>query len=148
MSTQWKNSKLIAWTRQSGLCSICSRAVPLHSCVGHHIKNKSQRGTDSADNCEIRCVKDERRMHLLYPYGNFKEVEMGNTRNRGHRRGGNYERPEYLRTMQSVRTPDEPTTLLERTGRTVRINLPDLQITVDYVGDEFQIGIRRQGGNR
>lgn len=74
MSKAWSESKSIVFDRQNGRCAVCGHEIERKRCVGHHIRNRSQGGNDSPDNCEVRCRSCEVEMHLVFPNGNLPGV--------------------------------------------------------------------------
>jgi 5-methylcytosine-specific restriction endonuclease McrA len=67
----WEDSKRKSLERQYGICSVCGYFLN-KDYVGHHIKNRSQKGDDSEENCEVRHPFCERYMHINYRFGNFQ----------------------------------------------------------------------------
>lgn len=69
-SEKWIDARRLAWERQGGKCQICLTQLPFADVVGHHVKNKSKGGKDTADNCRARCRECENWAHRIHATGN------------------------------------------------------------------------------
>jgi len=67
MSKRWSYSKKIRLEKIGYKCEICGET----NCtlIGHHLLGRKKQ-YEIPELCEIRCIKDEKRMHKLYPNGN------------------------------------------------------------------------------
>lgn len=51
----WKIAKRIRYRQTGGFCESCGAIVSLKNCVGHHIIYQRNGGSNTSDNCMIRC---------------------------------------------------------------------------------------------
>jgi predicted restriction endonuclease len=65
----WRELRLAVWTRDHGKCRACGKPLDLEAGIAtnalhcHHVRHRSQGGTDTLDNLASTCATDHRLHH-------------------------------------------------------------------------------------